>query len=121
MKRRFQGTLDRAKRVTPPTPKRLDGKQGARVIAARLGPPPKGCANWSLRLFARKLIELKIVDSMSRETVRRTLQKNGMTNRKIEYWVIPPEADVEFVGNMGPVIPPVLEHQFEWSYPSHLT
>ena len=44
-----------------------------------------------------------------------------MTNRKIEYWVIPPEADAEFVGNMELVIPPVLEHQFEWSYPSRLT
>lgn len=25
--------------------------------------------------------------------------KNGMTNRKIEYWVIPPEADGEFVAH----------------------
>ena len=31
-------------------------------------------------------------------------KKNGMTNRKIEYWVIPPEADAEFVANMEEVL-----------------
>jgi hypothetical protein len=32
------------------------------------------------------------------------LKKNGMTNRKIEYWVIPPEADGEFVAHMEEVL-----------------
>ena len=27
-----------------------------------------------------------------------------MTNRNIEYWVIPPEADAEFVANMEEVL-----------------
>jgi len=27
-----------------------------------------------------------------------------MTNRKIEYWVIPPESDAEFVANMEEVL-----------------
>jgi hypothetical protein len=27
-----------------------------------------------------------------------------MTKRKIEYWVIPPEADAEFVGSMEEVL-----------------
>ncbi len=27
-----------------------------------------------------------------------------MTNRKIQYWVIPPEADAEFVANMEDVL-----------------
>jgi hypothetical protein len=31
-------------------------------------------------------------------------KKNGMTNRKIEYWVIPPEADREFVAHMEEVL-----------------
>lgn len=75
VERGFQETLDRAQRATPPTPKRLDGNQEARVIATRLGSPPKGYANWSLRLLARKVVELKIVDAVSRETVRRTLKK----------------------------------------------
>jgi hypothetical protein len=33
------------------------------VIALRLEPPPKGYANWSLRLLSRKVVELGIVDT----------------------------------------------------------
>jgi hypothetical protein len=71
----FQETLDGKKRASPPTEKLLDGKQEAKIIATRLGPPPKGYANWTLRLLARKVVELEIVDAVSYETVRRTLKK----------------------------------------------
>ena len=73
----FEQTLDRKKRQTPPTEKILDGKQEAKIIATRLGPPPKGYANWTLRLLARKVVALEIVDSISHETVRRTLKKTA--------------------------------------------
>ena len=43
----------------------------------RLGSPPKGYANWTLRLLARKVVALEIVDSISHETIRRTLKKTG--------------------------------------------
>ena len=46
-------------------------------IATRLGPPPKGYANWTLRLLARKVIELEIVDEVSYETIRRTLKQTA--------------------------------------------
>ena len=75
VERGFEETLDGKKRATPPTEKLLDGKQEAKIIAMRLGPPPKGYANWSLRLLARKVVALEIVDSISYETVRRTLKK----------------------------------------------
>ncbi len=39
---------------------------------------------------------LDVVDPIGHETVRKTL-KSGMTMRKIEFWVIPPEQDAEFV------------------------
>src|SRR4029077_11997134 len=31
-------------------------------------------------------------------------KKNGMTKRKIEYWVIPPDQDAEFVADMENVL-----------------
>ena len=77
VERGFHETLDGAKRAHPPTEKLLNGDQEARVIALRLGSPPKGYANWTLRLLARKVVELEIVDSISYETVRRTLKKTG--------------------------------------------
>ena len=77
VERGFEETLNGAKRTKPPTDKLLDGNQEAKVIAMRLGPPPKGYANWTLRLLARKVVELEIVDSVSHETIRRTLKKIG--------------------------------------------
>lgn len=71
----FDASLNRRKRDTPPRGKLLDGEQEARVIALRLGQPPKGYANWSLRLLAEQVVALEMVESISYETVRRTLKK----------------------------------------------
>lgn len=71
----FDETLHGANREKPATPKLLDGNQEAKIIALRLGQPPQGYANWTLRLLARKVVELEIVESISYETVRRTLKK----------------------------------------------
>lgn len=71
----FDIALNGKKRESPPRKKSLDGKQEAKVIALRLGEPPKGFANWSLRLLANQVVELGIVDSISYETLRRTLKK----------------------------------------------
>jgi hypothetical protein len=58
-----------------PRTKVLDGTQEAKVIALRLGPPPKGFANWTLRLLAEQVVALDIAPAVSPETVRRTLKK----------------------------------------------
>jgi len=55
----------------------LDGEQEARIIALRLGPPPKGFANWTLRLLAEEVVALEIAESVSHETLRRALKKTG--------------------------------------------
>ncbi len=61
----LDAVLNRKKRETPPTPKILDGKQEAEIIALRLGKPPAGFANWTLRLLAERIVELEIADSIS--------------------------------------------------------
>ena len=73
----FEQALERKRRASPPVPKLLDGEQESQVIALRLGPPPKGYANWSLRLLARRVVELGVVESISHETIRRTLKKTA--------------------------------------------
>ena len=70
----FEIALNGRKRQTPQQ-KLLDGEQEAQVIALRLGEPPKGFANWTLRLLAEQVVALEIVDSISHETVRRPLKK----------------------------------------------
>jgi len=73
----FEAALKRKRRETPPTEKLLDGEQEAIVIATRLGPPPRGYANWTLRLLVRKVVEFEIVQSISHETVRQTPKKTA--------------------------------------------
>jgi Homeodomain-like domain len=53
----------------------LSGDKEAKIIALRLGPPPKGFANWTLRLLAEQAVALEIVESVSHETLRGTLKK----------------------------------------------
>lgn len=72
----FEVTLNGKPRVEP-RPKLLDGAQEAKVIALRLGSPPAGFSNWTLRLLAERVVALEIVESISHETVRRTLKKTG--------------------------------------------
>lgn len=73
----FDLTLNGKPRVAP-RPKLLDGAQEAQLIAMRLGPPPPaGFANWTLRLLAEQVVALEIVESISHETVRRTLKKTA--------------------------------------------
>jgi hypothetical protein len=75
VERGFRETLEGVERERPPVEKLLDGEQEARIIAMRLGSPPPGYANWTLRLLARKVVELEIAESVSYETVRRILKK----------------------------------------------
>jgi hypothetical protein len=73
----FESALYGAKPQTPPRQKRLDGQQEAQIIALRLGKPPTGFANWSLRLLAEQVVELAIVDMVSHETLRKMLKKTA--------------------------------------------
>jgi len=66
-------------RSRPKTPRlsrrRLDGEQEARLLALACSPPPQGRAHWTLRLLADQMVVLEHVESISHETVRRTLKK----------------------------------------------
>jgi transposase len=77
VERGFEESLNRKKRDKPPTPKLLDGKQEAKILAMRLGQAPEGYANWTLRLLARKVVELEVADTISHETVRQTIKKTA--------------------------------------------
>ena len=58
-------------RVTP----KIQGEQEARLAQLACSTPPEGRARWTLRLLAARLVELEIVESISYETVRRSLKK----------------------------------------------
>jgi len=60
-------------------PKILDGAAEARLIQLACSAAPDGRENWSMQLLADKLIELEVVETVSRETVRTTLKKTNLS------------------------------------------
>ncbi len=50
--------------------RKLDGEQEASVIALVCSSPPKGYARWSLRLLAERVVQMKITEAISHETIR---------------------------------------------------
>jgi len=69
--------LNGKKREAPPRRKVLDGEQEAKLIAMRLGDAPDGYSSWTLRLLRDEMIALEITESISHETIRKTLKKTG--------------------------------------------
>jgi transposase len=61
----------------PGRPRRrvLDGRAEAHLIALSCSDPPEGRERWSMRLLADRMVELGHVDTVSHETIRRTLKK----------------------------------------------
>ena len=71
----LEAALERKKQEKPSRRPVLDGEGEARLIAIACGPPPEGRARWTLKMLAARLVELEVVDSISDQTVRRTLKK----------------------------------------------
>ena len=46
-------------------------------MAVACSAPPTGFERWSLRLLADELVRLEVVEAVSHETVRRTLQQTS--------------------------------------------
>jgi hypothetical protein len=59
-------------RPRPGGQRKLDGKQEAFLIALACSTPPEGRTAWTMELLAHTLVELRVIDAISDETVRRT-------------------------------------------------
>jgi len=71
----FEAVLIRKYNPRCARPRIFDGAAEAKLIALACGPAPAGQARWSLRLLEEKVVELRIVDSVSDNTIGRTLKK----------------------------------------------
>ena len=57
----------------------LDGAAEARLIQLACSQAPDGHEQWTMQMLADKLIELEVVETVSRETVRTTLKKMNLS------------------------------------------
>jgi transposase len=60
---------------TRPNSRKLDGAGEAQLVKLACSQAPEDAAGWTLNLLANTLVELEVVEAISRETVRRTLKK----------------------------------------------
>jgi hypothetical protein len=66
----------RTKATNPPI---VMGEAEAHIIALACGEPPQGFSRWTIRLLTERIVELKILERVSRETVRGTLKKLNLS------------------------------------------
>ena len=70
--------LRRRVHAKPPNAPVVNGEVEARIIALACGQPPDGYSRWTVRLLTKRIVELEIVPSIARETVRKTLKKRNL-------------------------------------------
>jgi hypothetical protein len=70
-----QPALDRKPRLAPAITPKLDGRAEAALVTICCSTPPDGRVCWTLSLLQEELVGRKIVTSISRETIRKTLKK----------------------------------------------
>jgi hypothetical protein len=71
----LEAALGRKPQDRPSRERTLDGRAEARLIALACSAPPEGRTEWTMQLLADKLVELRVVDAVCDETVRRCLKK----------------------------------------------
>jgi transposase len=74
----FQAALERKEQQVLSRKRIIDGENEARLISIACSTPPKGCAKWTMQMLADELVVLKVVDSISGQTVWRTLKKTNL-------------------------------------------
>jgi transposase len=67
--------LDRKKQEGISRPPKLDGRAEAHLVRLACSEPPEGFSRWTLMLLGDKLVELNLVDSVSKTTIHRRLKK----------------------------------------------
>ena len=60
----------------------LDAKEESLLVALACSDAPEGRSEWTMQLLADKLVELKVVERISDETVRRVLKKTNSNRGK---------------------------------------
>jgi predicted hydrolase (HD superfamily) len=70
----FEAALYR-KPVTNAHRRKMTGDEEAHLIALYCGQVPEDHERWTLRMLADTMVALAIIDSVSHETIRRTLKK----------------------------------------------
>jgi transposase len=109
VKKRFvtnglKDALNRRPQPERPEKRKINGRQEAQIIATACTEQPEGRERWTVRELTTRIIELEIVEEVSRETVRTVMQKNQLKPWQEKEWCIGPVGDEEYVYHMEDVL-----------------
>src|SRR2546421_2708987 len=101
-----EGMAAALNRHRPHTPhlRKLDGEQEAHLIALVCSQPEEGQERWTLQGLSDKLVQLQVVESISREAVQQMLQPNELKPWLNKQWCIPPKSNADFACQMEEVL-----------------
>ena len=71
----LEAALERKPGTRASRPRKLDGRAEAHLVAIACSEPPDGAPRWTLSLLGERMVELRIVDTVSRSTIHRSLKK----------------------------------------------
>lgn len=83
--------------------RQLSGTEEALLVATACSKAPAGCARWTLKLLAGRMLEVTEHRVLSSETVRRRLHANELRPWQRKMWCIP-KIDAEYVARMEDVL-----------------
>jgi transposase len=105
-RRRFvEGNLEGALSEEPRVGavRKLSGKEEALLVATACSKAPVGCARWTLKLLAGRMVELTEHARLSRETIRRRLHEKELKPWQRKMWCIA-KVDGEYIARMEDVL-----------------
>jgi len=100
----LEDAIERRKQPKRPEKQRVDGEQEAKIIAVLCTEHSEGQERWTLRALNKRIIELEIVERVSRETIRTVLKRNQLKPWLNKYWCIGPSRDGNYVFHLEDVL-----------------
>lgn len=100
----LKDAINRRPQPERPEKRKINGRQEAWIMATACSKQPEGREKWTVRALTDYVIELEIVESVSRETVRTVMQKNTLKPWLKKGWCIGPKEDEEYIYAMEDVL-----------------
>ena len=87
----------------PGQPTRIDDRVKAKIVAIACSDPPEGFDRWTLEFIQEELLEMKAIDSISKESIRLVLKEHDIKPWRKKMWCIP-SLNSEYINHMESVL-----------------
>lgn len=100
----LEDAINRRPQPERPEKRKIDGEKEAQIVVLMCTEQPEGQERWTLRALNQRVVELEIVENVSRETIRTVLHKNELKPWQKKQWCVGPTGNGSFVAHMEDVL-----------------